>query len=211
MICPKCGIENPPSAPYCDCGYEFVPGSRPKEAAPPQLQGTRCPKCKTFNPVTNQFCGKCGAAVQKKTSPVTIGCFAVIGLFVLIAVFSSGSGEKSSSPSSSSTSTPAYTPPPEHPESKVSIKKWNWQKGGFDTVMIATFTLSNDNAYAVKDIRIRCELSGNSGTNIDTAEETIYDSIPASTTRTFPDVSMGFVRSQTSRANCEIKSAVRSY
>ena len=82
---------------------------------------------------------------------------------------------------------------------------------GFDTVMIATFTLSNDNAYAVKDIRIRCELSGNSGTNIDTAEETIYDSIPASTTRTFPDVSMGFVRSQTSRANCEIKSAVRSY
>jgi hypothetical protein len=27
MTCPSCKLENPPSALYCDCGYEFVEGS----------------------------------------------------------------------------------------------------------------------------------------------------------------------------------------
>src|SRR5436190_12707428 len=31
MRCPSCKLENPTSAEYCDCGYEFVPGSKPKE------------------------------------------------------------------------------------------------------------------------------------------------------------------------------------
>jgi hypothetical protein len=74
-----------------------------------------CPKCGIENPTTNQFCGKCGTAMQKKTSPVAIGCLAVIGIIVLIAVFSSGSGDKptgSSSSSPSAASVPA-TPIPE--------------------------------------------------------------------------------------------------
>jgi len=55
-----------------------LPGSKPKETAPAraQPQGMWCPKCKSFNPATNQFCGECGAAMQKKTSPIAIGCLA---------------------------------------------------------------------------------------------------------------------------------------
>jgi hypothetical protein len=30
VICPSCKLENPASARYCDCGYEFVPGSKPE-------------------------------------------------------------------------------------------------------------------------------------------------------------------------------------
>jgi hypothetical protein len=30
VICPSCKLENPASALYCDCGYEFVPGSKPE-------------------------------------------------------------------------------------------------------------------------------------------------------------------------------------
>ena len=36
MTCPSCGLENPPSAQYCDCGYEFVPGGKPKDWTPAQ-------------------------------------------------------------------------------------------------------------------------------------------------------------------------------
>lgn len=36
MTCPACGLENPPSALYCDCGREFVSGSKPKQPAPAQ-------------------------------------------------------------------------------------------------------------------------------------------------------------------------------
>src|SRR5712675_1684084 len=31
MKCPSCKLENPASAEYCDCGFEFVPGSKPTE------------------------------------------------------------------------------------------------------------------------------------------------------------------------------------
>ncbi len=57
--------------------------------------------------------------MQKKTSPVAIGCLAVIGIFVLIAVFSSGSSDKSTTTSSSSpltSSAPATSIPETKPE-----------------------------------------------------------------------------------------------
>src|SRR6266704_6221579 len=31
MKCPSCKLENPSSSEYCDCGHEFVPGSKPKD------------------------------------------------------------------------------------------------------------------------------------------------------------------------------------
>lgn len=37
MTCPGCGIENVPSAEYCDCGHEFVPGSKPTDWTPKGL------------------------------------------------------------------------------------------------------------------------------------------------------------------------------
>jgi hypothetical protein len=119
MTCPACGIENPPSANCCGCGYGFVSGSKPKESAPAQPQGTWCPKCKALNPASNQFCGKCGAATQKKTSPALIGCLGLIGVVVLIGVFRSGGGDKNTSPSSSSPSSsgvPAGSTPQTKPE-----------------------------------------------------------------------------------------------
>lgn len=33
MTCPACGLENPPSALYCDCGHGFVLGSEPKKSS----------------------------------------------------------------------------------------------------------------------------------------------------------------------------------
>src|SRR5260221_8183694 len=37
MTCTLCGLENPPSAQYCDCGHEFVPGSKPTDWTPAQV------------------------------------------------------------------------------------------------------------------------------------------------------------------------------
>lgn len=78
-----------------------------------------CPKCGIENTATNQFCGKCGAALKKKTSPALIGCLGLIGIVVLISVFSSGSGDKptgSSSSSPSAASVPATPIPETKPE-----------------------------------------------------------------------------------------------
>jgi len=88
MKCLSCGLENPPSAQYCDCGHEFVPGSKPRNSAPAQPSGTWCPKCKTYNPASNEFCGKCGARMKTKTSPALTGCLGLIAIAVLFGVFS---------------------------------------------------------------------------------------------------------------------------
>jgi len=40
------------------------------------------------------------------------------------------------------------------PETQISIRNLNWSKGGFNTVMLANFTIQNGNDYAVKDLRI---------------------------------------------------------
>ncbi len=37
----------------------------------------------------------------------------------------------------------------------VKITKWSWKKGGFDAVMLATFTIQNTNTFPVKDLKMR--------------------------------------------------------
>jgi hypothetical protein len=39
MRCPKCGLENPESAVWCDCGYDFTTGKQLAKKASP-VRGT---------------------------------------------------------------------------------------------------------------------------------------------------------------------------
>ena len=65
----------------------------------------------------------------------------------------------------------------------VKISKVNWKKGGFDNVMIATFTFQNTNAFDVKDVEVTCEHFANSGTFIDRNVRTIYEVIKAKSSK----------------------------
>ncbi len=171
MTCPKCGIENPPSAQYCDCGYEFVPGSKPKEESSTQSQGTWCPKCKTFNPATNQFCGKCGAPMQKKTSPALIGCLGLVVIVVLIGVFSSGSGDKNISPSPSSPS-PSSVPAriPELPKTPTECLELVKKSGSYDEYSTTiTGTIKNNCGRSFSYVQVTFKLTDDSGAVVGTA------------------------------------------
>src|SRR5437016_3771392 len=46
----------------------------------------------------------------------------------------------------------------------VRLTKTIWHKSGFGTVMVATFTFHNGNKIAVKDIEVKCDQYGPSGT-----------------------------------------------
>lgn len=87
---------------------------------------------------------------------------------------------------------------------KVHIAYFQWRKGGFDSVMIADFQVDNDNPYSVRDIEIRCDVSGESGTVIGRPSKTIYRRIPPHTSTWFMQESMGFISSQAATADCEI-------
>jgi hypothetical protein len=88
----------------------------------------------------------------------------------------------------------------------TNIVKLTWRKGGFGSVMIATFVIRNNSPMDVKDLEIRCEHSAPSGTVIDENTRTIYDVVKARSTRTFSNVDMGFIHSQAASTSCVVQS-----
>lgn len=74
---------------------------------------------------------------------------------------------------------------------KVNLTNFDWRKGGFGTVMIATFTISNENDFAIKDLYVACELTAPSGTKIGYAAATLYERVPAHGRKTVREVNMG--------------------
>lgn len=85
----------------------------------------------------------------------------------------------------------------------------HWQKGGFGSVMIATFIIKSTLKFPVKDITVRCTMEGNSGTEIARFDRTLYEIVPARSTKRIADVNLGFVPSQATRAGCQIRSVER--
>jgi len=90
-------------------------------------------------------------------------------------------------------------------QGSVELVGYRWRKGGFDNVMIATFTIENDSPVPIKDIGIDCQLSAESGTVLGHATNTIYQIVPANGRKTVTDFNMGFIHSQTANAYCELR------
>jgi hypothetical protein len=159
-----------------------------------------CSECKGQISSGAKVCPHCG----KKQSG--IGCLGtlIIG-FLVIAVISVIFGNNSKSTTSNSTS---GTTPPTVDAKQLALSgttlTYHWHKGGFDSVMIADFVIKNNSAYSFKDFEIKCTDYAPSGTIIDSNDRTIFDLIPAHSTKKLPDFNMGFIHSQTAKSSCEI-------
>ncbi len=85
-FCPQCGVENPPSARFCDqCGAQMIPVPAQGPAAPPPQAAqpvppvapsatatagpSVCPQCGTAVIPGEAFCDNCGAALLGPTRP----------------------------------------------------------------------------------------------------------------------------------------------
>lgn len=67
LNCPKCGgsdfeqlSDGKLACKYCGSISIVLQGTEKLE-----LQGWRCPSCRTINPVSSRFCGKCGVRITK--------------------------------------------------------------------------------------------------------------------------------------------------
>jgi hypothetical protein len=85
------------------------------------------------------------------------------------------------------------------------IVDYSWHKGGFGSVMVLNkVTIKNTRKIAIADFRITCDTSGPSGTILSSPSTTLYERIEAGKTRTFRDVNLGFIHSQSARASCRV-------
>jgi len=88
----------------------------------------------------------------------------------------------------------------------VGLEMVEWHGGGFDNVMIATFRVLNNGARDIRDVKIRCNLSAESGTEVGRTETTVLRIFPAGLRTPVMDLNMGFMNTQATTAKCSIQS-----
>ncbi len=159
---------------------------------------TKCKECGEEISKKAEKCPKCGAPAKKRTSIFT--------WFVTIVLVLWAIGHFSTNPGTDTTSTANSKREPS--PKQVAMKKVNldfsWNKVGFDNIMEANFTITNNSKYKIKDIEITCTHYAKSGTRIDSNERTIFDVVPAKGKKIFEKFSMGFMHSQAEKTGCAI-------
>ena len=155
----------------------------------------KCHECKHEISKKAKACPNCGAK-PRRTSLFT---WLVLILFIFWGIGQLGP------PGSSSSGATAPTATDHKAEALQKMDlEFEWGKGGFDSVMIANFTIKNKSNYDVKDLEVKCTHSANSGTVIDSNDRTIYEIVKAHSTKKVNDFNMGFIHTQAARSRCEI-------
>lgn len=163
----------------------------------------KCRECGKEVSSEAKACPHCG--VSKPIKPAIsggMGCLIMIGLLVFV-----GSIINSNSPNRPSSAAPS--------EETLQLQlnrinlKYEWQKGGFDNVMIINFTVQNRNQFPIKDFTISCDHSAPSGTRIDSNRKTVYEVVPANGKLSKKEFNMGFIASQAARSSCSVTGFVR--
>jgi hypothetical protein len=91
----------------------------------------------------------------------------------------------------------------------LRISSQSWRRGGLGSKALITFTLRNDNDYAVGDIGIRCSFSRRDGSPVTERRQTIRDTVKMKSRKTFARVHVGFINITADQAKCALLSASR--
>ena len=105
---------------------------------------------------------------------------------------------------------PAVLPPAEaSPLDGLKISSQSWRRGGLGSKALVTFTLRNDNDYAVKDVEIACAFNRRDGSHLTDRTRLIPDTINMKSRRTFARMHVGYVNINATRATCSLVAASR--
>jgi hypothetical protein len=159
-----------------------------------------------------------------KSGLLSLPLLLIVGLatWFIWSAFDSDSAE--SEPAQSSTAatetaappaTAAYAPAPAAgaevpPINGLSISSQSWRRGGLGSQALVTFTLRNNNDYAVKDIELVCAFARQDGSHLTDRKRVIPDIVNMKSRKTFARMLVGFVNVNASRAKCAPVAANRS-
>ena len=106
-------------------------------------------------------------------------------------------------------SAPAAGPPEAAPVNGLRISSQSWRRGGLGSKALVTFTLRNDNDYAVGDIGLLCAFTRADGSPVTERRPTIRDTVKMKSRKTFARMHVGFINVNANRAKCTLLSASR--
>ncbi|WP_291685947.1 hypothetical protein [Bradyrhizobium sp.] len=101
----------------------------------------------------------------------------------------------------------AVVPAETAPVDGLKISSQYWRRGGLGSKALITFTLRNNNDYAVRDIAISCAFSRRDGSHLTDRSRVIHDTVDKRSRKTFAGTHVGFVNVNASKAKCSLIAA----
>jgi hypothetical protein len=92
----------------------------------------------------------------------------------------------------------------------LKISSQSWRRGGLGSNALVTFTLRNDNDYAVKNIEIACAFSRQDGAHLTDRKRLIPDlAVNGKSRKTVAQMHVGYVNVNANKAKCTLVAANR--
>lgn len=93
---------------------------------------------------------------------------------------------------------------------RLRISSQTWRRGGLGSKALVTFTLRNDNDYAVKDVEIVCAFARRDGSHLTDRSRVLANPVGMKSRKTFARIPVGFVNVNADRAKCSLVAARRA-
>ncbi|MEY9361618.1 hypothetical protein ABH994_004339 [Bradyrhizobium yuanmingense] len=93
---------------------------------------------------------------------------------------------------------------------RLRISSQTWRRGGLGSKALVTFTLRNDNDYAVKDVEIVCAFTRRDGSHLTDRSRVLADPVSMKSRKTFVRIPIGFVNVNADQAKCSPIAARRA-
>jgi len=149
---------------------------------------------------------------------IILGC----GVWMLLPLSKSNSAETGSpelaavetAPSGDATATVAPASDAQAPAmaelGRLRISSQTWRRGGLGSKALVTFTLRNDNDYAVKDVEIICAFARRDGSHLTERSRVLADPVSMKSRKTYARIAVGFVNVNADQAKCSLVAARRA-
>ena len=93
---------------------------------------------------------------------------------------------------------------------RLRISSQTWRRGGLGSKALVTFTLRNDNDYAVKDVEIICAFARRDGSHLTERSRVLADPVSMKSRKTYARIAVGFVNVNADQAKCSLVAARRA-
>lgn len=93
---------------------------------------------------------------------------------------------------------------------RLRISSQTWRRGGLGSKALVTFTLRNDNDYAVRDVEIVCAFTRRDGSHLTDRSRVLADPVSMKSRKTFAYIPVGFVNVNADQAKCSLVAARRA-